>query len=290
MSIVRSSTDHRRVAGRRAALTALAVSGALLTACGSDDRTPVTAGDAGVAAIGEVPGSVTARTSPTVPDLVATTTTSTAPPPPVVAPLGDDVEGDLVVLIGDDVLAATAVRNDGIGCDVLTGFGWDVEIAAEPGRFVDFASVVLDARLAADPAVIGIMLGHRFDGSLDGYRTALIQAIEAADGRPVMLYTIGGVFTADGGGDDAASSTTSINRVVESLARQYPNVIVVDWYAATVAEPDLLLLDGGPTPTAEGAGRIAVLTAGELGDAPGIVDGPGECLDSDFDSDEAIIL
>lgn len=275
-------------------IRALVLSGALIgaaSACATENGEPTVSADAGFAEIGEVPGPVTGRTSPSVPDLTAPTTSTTTTIAPVDPPIGAVADGDDVLLIGDDVLAELAERNDGPGCEVLTELGWDVEIAAERGRFVPFASQVLDARLPDDPAVVGIMLGHRHDGSVQNYRTELNSAISSAAGRPVIVYTIGGVYPSpDVPNPD--TSMRSLNGVIEQVDRDFPNVVVVDWNEATEAEPDVLLVEGEPTPTGEGAERLAVLTAGALGEAPGrgAAGEPGECLESIFDSDDAIIL
>ena len=47
-------------------------------------------------------------------------------------------------------------------CEELVPRGWEVEIDAETGRFVDFGDRVLDARLDADWDVAVVMLGNNY--------------------------------------------------------------------------------------------------------------------------------
>ena len=275
---------------KRLLLLSVVVAGAA-TACAQDGDAPQVSADAGFVEIGDAPGPVTGNTFPTVPDLTAPAPTTTTTSPPIEPPVGAVADGDYVLLIGDDVLAETAERNDGPGCEVLTELGWDVEIAAEPARFVPFASQVLEARLPADPDVVTIMLGHRHDGSVADYRGELRDAIAAAAGRPILLVTLGGVYESDEIADPD-TSMRSLNAVIEGIDRDFPNVVLVDWNEATETDPDQLLAEGGPTPSEEGTRQLTALIADVLGDAPGRADDgePGECLETAFDSDDAIIL
>lgn len=258
----------------------------LTTACGlTDDTTPpAPSGVPATVAIGDMPQALS--DSPTVP------TPSTEPPPtsvvattepapePIVGPVGDAVLGNRLLLIGDEVLASTAPRFGGIACDVLADFGWAVEVAAEPGRFVGFGNEVLDQRLRPgtdwDAAVI--MLGNQYDGVIEVFERQLTGVIARLAPRPVVVFTV----------SDVDGDRSDVNDLIRDLPRFTPNVVVVDWAEIVAAEPDRLLDEGGPNLTEEGSGRLVVFMAAALGAAPGDVD--GECLEPVFVDDSAIVL
>ena len=52
-------------------------------------------------------------------------------------------------MIGDSITASAAKRYGGELCNTLVPLGWQVEVDAEPSRFVDFGNDVLDKRLSA---------------------------------------------------------------------------------------------------------------------------------------------
>ncbi len=57
------------------------------------------------------------------------------------------VDDARVLMIGDSIMASTSSRYGGEMCKELVPRGWDVEMDAESGRFVDFGDRVLDSRL-----------------------------------------------------------------------------------------------------------------------------------------------
>ena len=103
----------------------------------------------------QLSGASTLPAPPPPPTTATTSTTTSAPPQPqgpVEAPIGDVVNGDRILLVGDSVLASAAPRNGGQLCDALELFGWQAEIDAVSDRGIDFASGVLDARLTPTDA------------------------------------------------------------------------------------------------------------------------------------------
>jgi hypothetical protein len=238
--------------------------------------------------LGELPEQLSDRSSipapPTTPPESAATTTE---PLRDVGdgPIADAVVGYRVLLIGDTVLASTAPRNDGVMCDVLVDFGWTVEIAAEPGRFIEFGEQVLDERLqpVGDEQwdAVAVMLGNHFDGDLDGYTRRLEALLERLSPRPTIVYTLSEVS------DDAVA----INAVVRDLPRSHPNVVVVDWAEVTVVDPGRIFEDDGPELSRNGAEVFVLHTAAALGKTPRVESGGiGECLPSVFTDDTAIVL
>lgn len=291
---------------RRVLLSLLAGLVGASCSVGDDDSAPVVAADISeTVPIGAVPDQLSDLPTPsTPPNLASTTTTSTTEPiTPLDGPIGEQVDGDRLLLIGDAVLAQTAPRFDGLACDVLTDFGWSVEVAAEPGRFIDFGHEVLDARFDPDAGLdwdaVVILLGNLFDGDLVDFESQLTGLIERLEPRPVVLFTLTEV-------DDEEE----VNDLIRAQPDIHPNVVVVDWAEASASEPEVLLENGGPIPTVDGAARIVVFIAGELGDAPvadeadeaaeadgavdddaqGEDDGQGECLPEVFTDDSAIVL
>jgi len=259
------------------------------TACGGETSVPPrVVGVPETVALGRLPEPLSDRSSipapPTTPP--ATVADTTVPPSePLAGAIADSVVGYRMLLIGDTLLASTAPRNDGIMCKVLTDFGWTIEIDAEPGRFIEFGDDVLDERLEPSDGepwdVAAIMFGNHFDGDLDAFVRRLDTLLERLSPRPTIVYTLSELD------DDAVA----INEIIRQLPRSSPNVVVVDWAAATEADPDGLLAGDGPQLTEEGSGLLVLYTAAALGKTPNGERGePGECLPSVFVDDSAIVL
>ena len=262
----------------------------LAAACGTGETSaPVRNFDVPeTVALGQLPeplsniGSLPAP--PTTPAPTAAPTTEPAPEP-FAGAIADSVIGSRVLLIGDMVMASTAPRNDGTMCDVLTSFGWTIEIAAEPGRFIEFGEDVLDQRLGGSDGaswdVVGVMLGNQFDGDLAAFVRRLEALLQRLSPRPTIVYTLSEV-------DDDAPA---INEMIRALPGSFRNVVVVDWAAATEANPELLVDQDRPQLTEQGSEVFVLYTAAALGKTPGGELGrPGECLPSVFVDDSAIVL
>ena len=236
--------------------------------------------------IGGFPEPLTGDSVPlTVPVTVVPTTsaTTTEPPPdPITGPIGDEVFGNRIIVIGDTSIVATAPRSGGELCEALEAFGWQAEIAAEVGRFVEFGRVVYDARIAPatgdDWDVVAVMLGNHFQGDVAAYRQELDELVEALGPRPTIVYTLveNDTYQAD------------LNEIIRELPRFHPHVVVVDWAEIVAAETDVLTADTPSGLSDEGGRRLALFTAAALGEAP-LGDEPG-CLEPFFVDDSAIVL
>ncbi len=268
------------------ALSVLALSLVALTACAGDESAapPSRVDVPETVALGEVPAEPVATRPPAPPTAPPPSTdvpATLAPDERIAGPLADEVFGNRVLLIGDDVLATTAPRFLGTMCDVLPAQGWDVEIDAEPGRFVDFADTVLDRRLRPDGGldwdVVGVMLGNWFDGDYDAYARAVTTLIDTVQPRPLVLYTV----------TEFGPNHVRINEFVRDRVRFHPNVVVIDWAATTSEDGNLVKFPDKPTPSEEGERRLVALTAEVLGT---IGDSPGSCLPAAFEDDSAIVL
>ena len=191
------------------------------------------------------------------------------------ATLADIVGGNRVLMIGDSVMASTSARYGGEMCDsVITG-GWDVEVDAETGRFIDFGDKVLDQRLDADFDVVVILLGNNYDANPDVYEEYLRDLVERIDDRPVILSTVT-VFQ---------PNRMEVNNIIYDIAQDFVNIRVLDWAGETETNAALTGGDGLHLSDA-GRGRLADMVAAELGDAPSGA-GEGDCLGSSFTDDSA---
>lgn len=190
------------------------------------------------------------------------------------ADLHELVDGNRVIMIGDSVLASTAARFGGEMCDTVVEQGWDVEIDAETGRFVDFGEDVLDDRLGAGFDAAVIVLGNNYNGDRDAYEKSLRDILARLEPRPVVLVTVS-LFRPD---------RSQVNDAIYDIARDFDTVRVLDWAGETAAD-DALTSGDGVHLTDLGRARLAAMVADELGDAPGR--GEGECLDTSFTDDSA---
>lgn len=259
----------------------------LATACAGDEPTTLApvGGVPETVALGAFPESLSSTiTIPPPPSTVATETTApTTEPPrdPITGPIGDEVFGNRLLLIGDTVIASTAPRFDGEMCAVLEAFGWQAEIAAEPGRFVEFGRDVVDARIVPEePAwdAAAVMLGNHFDGDVAAFRAELEALIVELDPRPVLLYTLveDDTFQAD------------LNAVIRDLPRFHPNIVLLDWAQLAAADADVIVADTPSGLSDEGRRRLALHTAASLGEPP-TTESAG-CVPPVFDDDSAIVL
>ncbi len=239
---------------------------ASVSACG------VSAGETGSTttqlAIGELPAPVTDPPS-TVGSTRAGSTTTLAPEDRV----GVRADGNRIILIGDSVMASTSRRYSNDMCNALVPLGWQVEVDAETGRFIEFGRKVLDKRLSAGWDVSVILLGNNYAENQDKYRTQLEQLVERLSPNPVLLLTV----------TEFKPSRAKVNEVILQMAATHDNVSVVDWAMATKDDPDLTGADGLHL-TTKGRQALAEIVALTLGDAP---EQPGDCLKTSFSDDSS---
>lgn len=274
--------NRARHIGVIAAGVALALAG-----CGDDAETvsPTLLDVPETVALGVLPEPLTGAPTlpPPPPPPTSERATDSTPAPsdePIEGPIGAEVLGDRIILIGDGILAATAPRNGGVMCDALALFGWDAEIDAEQGRRIDFADEVLDARMAVDGDpewdVVALSFGSSVDGTdpdaVSEFAEALDAVIDRVAPRPTILYTL--VEGIDGRG--------AINEAIRERPRFHPNVVVVE-FADAGSDGVALLDDLGQSLSEEGMNRFSIRTAAALGQAPG--DTVGSCLPTQFFDD-----
>lgn len=235
-----------------------------------------------IAGVGAVPGSVQRVDIATQSDAAPSSETPAAVRPADLGlpSIGQLVVGNRAIIIGDSIFASTAPRFSGSMCERLNEAGWDVEIDAEPGRFIAFAVDVLDMRFAPDSGLdwdLAVMFfGSNFNGSLTNFRSTLESLLERLSPRPVLLLTV----------TEFQQNRLEVNDIIREVAAEESNVQVLDWARITAAEPGLLNSDGLHL-SAAGKNRITTEMALALGTAPTLAtDGEGECLPTLFTEDE----
>ncbi len=242
---------------------------AAATACGAASGQGVDPPD--TAAVGGLPVQVSTSTTsePESTSTVVRTTVTIEKSQEI----GANVPGNRVILIGDSVMASTARRYGGEMCAALVPLGWQTEVDAETGRFIDFGGKVLDKRLSAGWDVRVILLGNNYGDKQDVYRTYLDEMIARLSPQPVVLLTV----------TEFKPSRMQVNAVVFEMAQKYPNVVVLDWAAVTAANRALMGKDGLHL-TQEGREALAGVVGMVLGQAPLQ---PGECLSTSFGNDSS---
>jgi lysophospholipase L1-like esterase len=260
-------------------LVGLAIVG--VVACGEAEVvTEITA--VTIAGVGELPGPVqpvdTPRPNADAP--VPEAATAVRPADLGLPSLGELVGGNRAIIIGDSILASTAPRFSGSMCERLNEAGWDVEINAEPGRFIAFAEDVLDARLAPENGLdwdLAVMFfGSNFNGSPSNFRSTLESLLERLSPRPVLLLTV----------TEFQQNRIEVNAIIREVADEASNVQVLDWARISAMEPGLLNSDGLHL-SAAGKNRITTETVLALGTSPTLVsNGEGDCLPTLFTEDE----
>ena len=150
------------------------------------------------------------------------------------AALRDLVEGQRVLMIGDSIMASTSSRYGGEMCSELVPRGWQVEMNAESGRFVDFGDRVLDARLDADWDVAVVMLGNNYGADKAVFEDYLDDIVDRLAPRPTVLLTV----------TEFRPDRVDVNEAIYEIAAENDNVRVLDWAAETAADPALVGGDG----------------------------------------------
>jgi len=242
---------------------------AVATACGAASGQGVDPPD--TAAVGGLPTQAS-TSSTTEPESASTVVRTTVPLEPN-QQIGAKVPGNRVILIGDSVMASTSKRYGGEMCAALVPLGWQTEVDAETGRFIDFGGQVLNARLAAGWDVSVILLGNNYGDNQDVYRQYLDKMVARLSPQPVVLLTV----------TEFKPSRAQVNAVVFEMAQKYPNVVVLDWAAVTGADRSLTGADGLHL-TQAGRESLAANVSLILGQAPLQ---PGKCLTTGFHNDSS---
>lgn len=245
---------------------------AVLVACSAAASAPNESHDPTVQGVGILPVSNPVDEGPvatevdTVPPSDPTTTLTPVPA------IGTLVTGNRLIMIGDSITASAAKRYGGEFCDTLVPLGWQVEVDAEPSRFVDFGNSVLDKRLSAQWDAAYVFLGSNYLGDQLAYRKQLEKIVQRLSPMPVLLLTVT-LFE---------DSRQEVNDAITLVSAEFPNVHVLDWGSIAAADAPQILRGDGLHLTNEGRAVLASTVAGVMGPAP--VE-PGKCLSTSFSND-----
>ena len=241
---------------------------AVLSACGLFDDPVKDSGPNTVGGVGKIPGSGIIG-SATLPDGISVNF-----PALEGKIIGPQVTGNRVLMIGDSVLAGTARRYGGESCAQLVPLGWQVEIDAEPGRFIDFAERVINERITADFDAVVILIGTNYGDDKKVFEDYYSRMLDKIGDIPTLLLTV----------TRYKETIDEVNQVIRDLASSHANVSVLDWSKLS-SEAGMLRSDD-IHPSDEGRVVLATSIAKALGKAPVM---PGDCLDSDFTDDSAVL-
>ena len=211
-------------ARREVTLSVLCV---ILVACGAAAAGPDASLDPTVEGVGILPGSnPESQIIPTDPATTVAPTDSPTTTLPPLPPIGSLVTGNKLLMIGDSITASAAKRYGGEFCDALVPLGWQVEVDAEPSRFVDFGNAVLDKRLSAKWDAAYVFLGTNYLGDQLAYRKQLEKIVERLSPSPVVLLTVT-LFE---------DSRQEVNDAITLVGAQFPNVRILDWGSIAAAD------------------------------------------------------
>jgi len=192
--------------------------------------------------------------------------------------IGELVEGNRVLMIGDSILASTSSRYGDHMCEVVVPLGWKVAVEAEPSRFIDFGNRVLDKLLPDDidpeddwDAAV-IFLGSNYGGDAQKYEAELVKILDRLEPRPVVLLTV----------TEYRPNYVEVNEVVTRLGAERDNITVLDW--TTISASPGVLSGDRLHPTDNGRRVLSESVAAALGP----VEGEGECLRSTFRNDSSV--
>ena len=184
--------------------------------------------------------------------------------------IGPQVGGPRVLMIGDSIMASTSSRYGNEMCDTLVQLGWQVEVEAQSGGFVDFGLKVLNERLDAGWDTAVVFLGTNFDGNHTNYENKMRQIFERLSPMPFVVLTTA-LFD---------PRQQKVNDVIMNLASDFSNVTVLDW--SIIAENDGVTGTDGIHLSPDGRSVFAAAIARALEFAP---TREGECLPMFFRSE-----
>ena len=184
--------------------------------------------------------------------------------------IGPQVGGPRVLMIGDSIMASTSSRYGNEMCDTLVQLGWQVEVEAQSGGFIDFGLKVLNERLDAGWDTAVVFLGTNFDGNQTNYENKMRQIFERLSPMPFVVLTTA-LFD---------PRQQKVNDVIMNLASDFSNVTVLDW--SIIAENDGVTGTDGIHLSPDGRSVFAAAIARALEFAP---TREGECLPMFFRSE-----
>ena len=141
-------------------------------------------------------------------------------------PIGEQITGNRVLVIGDSIMASTATRYTGYMCDELVPLGWAVEVEAEPSRFIDFGN--RRARQASRPRSRRRLRLRRGGGPPRQQlrrRPGTVRVGAAPDPRPAWRRA----RPCSSPSPSTSPTTREANESIRKLAAEFENVTLLDW-------------------------------------------------------------
>lgn len=178
-----------------------------------------------------------ALTGPTGPPAAASATRAAFPP----------LRPTRVLVLGDSVMKGADARYAGAlpGRDLVV----DTEVNRTTGAGADVV-----ARIGTDWDVVVVLLGHNDGGSPGVYQPSARRLLDQLRGvRRVVWLTI----------HEVRPYYPDVNRFIDSLRAEYPNLSTADWNAVANAHPEAVARDGLHL-TAAGATLMADLVAEQV--------------------------
>jgi hypothetical protein len=188
-------------------------------------------------------------------------------------PVGAEVTGNRVLMIGDSIFASLSSRQGGVACNRLVPLGWQVAVEAEPGRFADFGERVARARSGEGWDTVVVFMGSNYDGNRARYEKSMSAIVDRFADVPVVLVTTS-LFRA---------WQNEVNAVIRELAQRHDRVRVIEW--ETISTNRALLTRDRIHLSVDGQVVLAAAVAQMLGTAPA---GESRCLTSQFTDDSLI--
>lgn len=263
----------------RRSLAALAAVAMVIAGCGSigdetDDTIPPVTPVPTIAGVGAVPAVPSAVREPVI--VVRAPVNEDGTEAQII---GETAKRNRVLMIGDSILASTSSRYGNHMCGAVVPLGWQVQVEAEPSRFVDFGNRVLDKLLPTDVATDDdwgaavVFLGTNYGSNALRYEGELVKILDRLAPRPTLLLTV----------TEYRPNYVEVNEVVNRLGAERDNVTVLDW--KSISETPGILSSDRLHPTDTGRRVLAESVAAALGPFP---DGIGDCLRSTFRNDSAV--
>ncbi len=233
------------------------------TVSNTNGSAPITVGGVGV-----LPSSLPSTPSAVGPSASGVATVSL--PHASTGQVGSRVKGNRVILIGDSVMTSISPRYGDQACSELVPLGWQVEVDAETGRFIEFGNKVLDKRLGAGWDAAVVLLGNNYLNDNARYSDQLRMLLTRLAPRPTVLLNTT-MFR---------PTQANVNKAIVAEASAFDNVTVVDW--ASITKDSRLTGADGLHLTEAGRSKLAKTIAMVLGP---VSSAGAHCLKTDFTDD-----
>ena len=106
--------------------------------------------------------------------------------------------------------------------------GWEVEVDAEVGRFIEFGREVLERRPVEEWDAAVVMLGNNYDGDPQAFAAELASLLDELEPLPVLLLNV----------TRFEPQQDEVNFVVTGEANRRDDVALLDWATRTAEGRD----------------------------------------------------